>query len=110
MAHQHPPGVQMYEAIWLSDGERVSFFYMSAANEAAVLAEAKLFLKEHPDFRRANPHLALSIRRLSDAQELRGQRSARKTSAFSSSSVAVRERSRSKHRAARCNGSRTPRA
>jgi len=76
--------MQMYKAVWLSDGERVGVFYMHAAHEAVVLAEAKRFLKEHPDFRRANRHLALSIRRLSDAQRLRRQQSARKRSAFSS--------------------------
>src|SRR6516162_10790253 len=70
MAHEHPPGLQMYEAVWRSDGERVAVFYMSAANEAAVLAEAKLFLKEHPDFRRSAGHLTLSIRTLSRAEGL----------------------------------------
>ena len=60
----------MYEAVWRSDGERVAVFYMSAANEAAVLAEAKLFLKEHPDFRRSTGHLTLSIRTLSSAEGL----------------------------------------
>jgi hypothetical protein len=66
MAHQ--VGLQMYEAVWRSDGERVAVFYMTAANEAAVLAEAKLFLKEHSDFRRSTARLTLSIRTLSSSE------------------------------------------
>ena len=116
MIHEHPPGLQMYEAVWRSDGERVAVFYMSAANEAAVLAEAKLFLKEHPDFRRSTGHLTLSIRTLSSAEGLSraggfpGQQSARKTPAFPRPSNATLKRPRSKRRAVRCNGSRAPRA
>src|SRR5262245_16022102 len=103
MARQYPQGMQLYKAVWLSDGEQVGVFYMHAAHEAVVLAEAKRFLKAHPDFRRTNPRLALSIRRLVDAQGLRGQRSARKRSTFSNPSAEERERSRSKRRAPRRN-------
>jgi hypothetical protein len=102
--------MQMYEAVWRSDGERVAVFYMSAVHEAAVLAEAKLFLEEHPDFRRSTGHLTLSIRALSSTEGLPGQQSARKTPAFSNPSAVGRERFRSKRRAARRNGSRAPRA
>ena len=106
MAHQDPPGMQMYEAVWRSDGERVAVFYMSAANEAAVLAEAKLFLQEHPDFRRSTGHLTLSIRTLSTPEGLAGQQSACETSDFSR----PLRRPRRRRLAARFNGSRAPRA
>ena len=92
---------QMYEALWRSDGERIAVFYMHAANEAVVLAEAKTFLKEYPEFLHPIGHLTLSIRALSSAERLRGHQSTRKTS---TSPFAVEPRRfRSKHRAARCN-------
>ena len=74
--------MQMYEAVWRSDGERVGVFYMHAANEAVVLAEATLFLQEHPEFLHPVGHLTLSIRTLLSSEELRGQKSARKATAF----------------------------
>jgi hypothetical protein len=39
----------MYQAIWRCDGEVVGMFYMHAANEADVRAEATAFLAEHPE-------------------------------------------------------------
>ena len=101
MTRQYSPGMQMYEALWRSDGERIAVFYMHAANEAVVLAEAKTFLKEYPEFLHPIGHLTLSIRALSSAERLRGHQSTRKTS---TSPFAVEPRRfRSKHRAARCN-------
>ena len=43
------PGIQMYQAIWRCDGEAVGMFYMHAASEADVRAEAAAFLAEHPE-------------------------------------------------------------
>ena len=110
MAHQYSPGMQMYEALWRSDGERIAVFYMHAEKEAVVLAEAKMFLKEHPEFLHPIGRLTLSVRTLSSVERLRGQQSARKRSTFSSPFAAEQERSRSKRHAVRCNGSRASQA
>ena len=90
MALQYPPHMQMYEAVWRSDGERVAVFYMHAATDAVVLAEAKTFLEEHPEFLLPIGRLTLSIRTLSNGEGLHGQQSARKTSTFSSPFAAAR--------------------
>jgi hypothetical protein len=39
----------MYQAIWRCDGEVVGMFYMHAANDTDVRAEATAFLAEHPE-------------------------------------------------------------
>jgi hypothetical protein len=96
--------MQMYEAVWRSDGERVGVFYMRAANEAVVLTEANLFLQEHPNFRRSTGQLTLSISVLSSAERSHGLQSARKTSTFSIPSAVEQKRFRSKRHGARCNG------
>lgn len=93
--------MQMYEAVWRSDGERVGVFYMHAANEAVVLAEAKIFLQGHPEFLYPTGHLTLSIRTLSSAERLRGHPSVRKRSASFGLSGAAPERFRGKCRAVR---------
>jgi hypothetical protein len=41
--------MQMYEAVWESDGERMVGLCVHAMNEADALAQAEVFFAEHPE-------------------------------------------------------------